>query len=294
MLPVVCAIVLSASLPAQTADDAAILAALDREPLPQELVVRAKALSFPDPARPGLVVVAAEIAGGEFRYDLDKAKGYRAEAAVLVRFRDGAGRTVQTVTEHYPRSGPITELDAARGKPVEFYRETELPAGAYTVDLAAYDALARTAGVQRTRLEVPATSDAGRLRLSTLMLVKTLERVPQSEHRPDDPLTCDDLVIHPNLDEPVSRSADKQLLYFLTAYQRKEAPRPKATVEILHEGHRLAQFPVTLSPPDTRGRIQHLGGLNLAALGAGTYELRIMVSDNQSLQSRSTSFTVVD
>jgi hypothetical protein len=180
-LSFVCAMLVPASLFGQTPDEAAARAALDRDPPAQDLVIRAKALSFPDPSHPGIVALVAEVPGGELRYEIDRAKtSYKADAIVLFRIRDGAGRTVRTVSAHEARTGPFADLDGARAQPVTFYRQMELLPGTYTIDAAVYDTLSGLAGVQRSRLEAPETSDAGKLRLSTLTLVKALERVPES------------------------------------------------------------------------------------------------------------------
>jgi VWFA-related protein len=270
------------------------LAALDRRPVPQDFRLRTKALSFPEPSRPGLVPVLVEVPGGVITYKPDETrKSYRADFTVLVRIRDASGRAVQKLSQHYPMTGPLPELDAARKGAVLFYRETDLPPGRYTVDAVAYDALAHTTAVHSAPFEVPAAED-GTLRLSSLMLVKRVERVPEAERRADDPLTFGDVLLYPNLDEPVSKAAQKELAFYLTAYMGKNAPPPTASLEILQNGRPLAQAPAPLPAPDSKGRIQHVGGLPLAAFSPGTYELRIVLSDTQSRQSSTVSFTVVD
>jgi hypothetical protein len=274
--------------------EAPALAALDRKPVPQDFPLRTKALSFPEPSRPGRVPVLVEVPGGVITYRPDDAKkSYSADFTVLVRIRDASGRVVQKLSQHYPMTGPLPELDAARKGAVLFYRETDLSPGPYTVDAAAYDALARSTSVHSTTFEVPAAED-DRLRLSSLMLIKRAERVPEAERRADDPLTFGDVLLYPNLDEPISKATQKELTFYLTAYIGKDAPRPTASIEILKNGRKLAQAPAALPAPDPKGRIQHVGGLPLAAFSPGTYELRITLSDTQSVQSSSASFTLVD
>lgn len=274
--------------------EAPALAALDRKPVPQDFPVRTMALSFPEPSRSGRVPVLVEVPGGVINYKPDEAKkSYSADFTVLVRIRDVSGRVVQKLSQHYPLTGPLAQLSAARNGAVLFYRETDLAPGRYTVDAAAYDALARRTGVHSVPFEVPAEQD-GKLRLSSVMLVKRAERVPEAERRADDPLTFGDVLLYPNLDEPLSKSAQKELTFYLTAYVGKEGSPPTATVEILQNGRRLAQAPSKLPAPDANGRIQHVGGLSLAGFMPGTYELRVVLSDARSLEARSAPFTVVD
>jgi VWFA-related protein len=274
--------------------EAPALAALDRTPLPREFPLHAGALSFPEPSRPGLVPVVVEIPGNtlSFRPSPDN-KSYEGEFVVAVRIRDASGRVVQKMSQHYPVMGPVSQIEAARKGEVLFYRETDLLPGRYMVDAVAYDALDQKSSVQASSVEVP-PAEAGKLRLSSIVLVKRAERVPEEERKAGQPLAFGEVLIYPNLDEPISKSASKELTFFLTAYGGREASKPTATIEILQGGRRLAQAPAALPAPDASGRIQHVGGIPLAGFPPGEYQMRVVLSDSQTLQARSVSFTVTE
>jgi hypothetical protein len=61
----------------------------------------------------------------------------------------------------------------------------------------------------------------------------------------------------------------------------------------MQNGRVLAEAPVTL-PPAASSRVQHVGRLPIGTLPAGTYELRIRVTDGLREESRSAYFTVRD
>ena len=71
----------------------------------------------------------------------------------------------------------------------------------------------------------------------------------------------------------------------------RDAPALTASAQLLRNGEVLADAPVTL--PSTMGdRVQHVGRFPVGALPAGTYELRIRVTDGKTEQVRPVYFTL--
>jgi hypothetical protein len=89
------------------------------------------------------------------------------------------------------------------------------------------------------------------------------------------------------------KSATPELGFFFTAYPGTGS-KPQATLEVLQNGARLATLPLTLSEPDGSGRIQHVSRLPIGALAAGTYDLRVVITDGRQQISRSAIFRIVD
>ena len=58
------------------------------------------------------------------------------------RIRDGNGQVVQKLSQQYVLSGATAEVAAARTGEILFYREADLPPGAYEVESLVYDAVA--------------------------------------------------------------------------------------------------------------------------------------------------------
>jgi VWFA-related protein len=270
------------------------LALLDGAPAPDAFPIWVRGLTFPQPARPGLAPILVDVPGNVLTFTTDeKTKTYRADLVIVARIKDPAGRVIERMSHSYGMSGPADRVAAARAGEVLFYREADLPPGRYTVETIAYDAEASAASVRSSELVVPEATE-GQLRLSSVVVVKRVERVPEADRR-SKPLSYGDVLLYPNLGEPVSKAAGNELTFFFTVYSaRSGGERPSARIAILQKGTRLAEAPTDLPEPDASGRIQHVAGLPLAKIPAGEYELRVTVQDDRGQDARSVAFTVAE
>ena len=124
--------------------DVPALALLDRTPLPNAFAVYAAGFSFPDAARPGLTPVLVRVGTDALRFDVDARQStYSAQAAIVVRIRDGQGREVQRVSQQYLLAGDAKDLEAARRGEILFYREPDLAPGVYTMESIVFDVVAQ-------------------------------------------------------------------------------------------------------------------------------------------------------
>jgi VWFA-related protein len=249
------------------------LAALERTPHPTDVPVRAAVHVFPGGAESRLTVLAAA-RGSDLTFARDEKAGtYRTDFTVLARIRNAAGEIVRKASQPYRLSGPIAEIDRARGGDVLFFRQPTLGPGTYALDVAVHDALAKRAGVHSSTFTVPPPTPGG-LDVSSVVVVRRGERVPVAEQSPDNPLYVGDVLIYPNLGEP-TRMEDKAVtLFFVIA--SKQVPR--ATLEVVRDGKPLAALPVTLDPPDATGRIRQLVQIPTSTLAPGEYTLRLVVT----------------
>jgi hypothetical protein len=184
-------------------------------------------------------------------------------------------------------------MERARLGEVLFYREPELEPGVYTLEAVAYDALSQKASVRLATVDQPKV-DADALRLSSLVIVRRGEKVPESQRIPDSPLYVGDTLLYPNLGEPLVKGTDKELGFYLVVYPASggSAPPagPSATLELLQNGQPLARLPLQLAPAQPDGRIQQVSRIPIEALPAGTYELRIAVQQAGRTEVRSATF----
>ena len=121
--------------------EAPALGALDEKPVPNAFPVRAGAMLFPERGRPGLVPVVVDLKTAPLTFQpAADGKTYTSDFTVLVRFLDDRNQVARKVSEHYEVRGPIAQIDRARQGEVIFYRESELPAGVYTMETAVHDA----------------------------------------------------------------------------------------------------------------------------------------------------------
>src|SRR5439155_1973091 len=125
-------------------------------------------------------------------------KTYSSDFGIMVRFLDQQNRVVRKLSQHYEVNGPIENVARATQGEVLFYREPELPFGVYTMETVVYDTPSGKSSVRLSTVEVPKT-DAGKLRMSSLMLVNRVEKLPEKDRRSDNPLLVKDTILYPNL-----------------------------------------------------------------------------------------------
>ena len=216
-------------------------------------------------------------------------KTYSTDISILALVKDGSGQIVQKVSKHYPLSGPIDSVEAARKEQLLFYRETQLPAGSYTVELIAYDQLTGKSSVQTSSIKIAAL-DETKPRLSSVAVLKRAERLTPEEQKHDQPFHFGELLVYPDLGEAISKKAG-QLAFFLTVWPPKGSTA-NLTFVILQNGHGIGKSSAQLPAPDAEGRIKYASSFPLNDFQPGTYELQVIVSDGKNSATRSTGFTL--
>jgi VWFA-related protein len=270
----------------------AIAAARNANASSTSIAFMGSALSFPEPNRPGLSLILAEVplSAVSFAPSSDN-KNYSADFSIIVLVRDEADRVVQKLSQHYPLSGSLDKLDAAKKGDVLFYREAQLSAGNYTVELIAYDAPSGKVSLRKTALQIP-NIDETKPRLSSVAILRRAERLTPEEQKRDQPLQFGELLVYPNLGEPVLKSA-KQLAFFFTAWRARGSTAPlQLSIEILQKNRSLGKTSGQLPNADERGQIKYASTLPLDKFLPGTYALKVTVEDDKGSASRVTNFTV--
>jgi VWFA-related protein len=264
------------------------LALLDRAPFPNAFPVHAAGFSFPDPARPGVTPVLVHVATESLRFSVDRQRAtYSAQAAVVVRIRDGQGREVQTLSQQYVLTGEAKDLEAAKSGDILFYREADLPPGVYTMESIVFDATSRQGSARVATLTVSAAEPSA-FGMSSLVLVSRVEELKTASHSLA-PLYVGNSLLYPNLGEPILNSPSKELPFYFALYGDLGAV--KAYAQLSRNGQALAEAPVQL-PSAEDSRVQHVGRLPVGALPPGTYELRIRATDGRREVSRTAYFTL--
>lgn len=271
------------------------LAALGQTPKADSFPLLVSGFSFPERERAGLAVVLADLPLSAFTFRADQEKKvYETDFSVLALLKDEAGQVVEKLSRQYRLTGPLDKVEEEKQQGrVLFYREAELEPGRYTLETIAYDAPTGRASVRTANVEVPATEEGG-LRLSDVVMLKGVGAAGASAAQQGTPFLVGDVVVNPNLGEPIRRAL-RQAPFFFTAYTAPGAgARPKLTIELRQQGRTLARMPGELPEADASGRIQYMAGLPLEKILAGTYELRITVGDQTASVTRSAHFTLED
>jgi VWFA-related protein len=251
------------------------------------------AFSFPEPGKPDLVPVMVEVPAGSVNFTAGKdGKTYSTNFSVVVLVKNEAGRVVRKLSNQYLLGGPLDKLDAARRGKILFYRETQLEPGRYTIAAAVYDATNERASVNEGTLAVPA-ADESRLRLSSVVIIKSAEQAVAADKRTPNPFHFGDVLIYPNMGEPLRKSESKNLTFFVTAYAPGAAAGgAKLKLEITRQGRAIGQSTYDLPAPDAAGRIQYAGAIPTDKFDPGEYELKVTVQDARDTATRSAKFTI--
>jgi VWFA-related protein len=273
--------------------EAPALGALDQKPVPNAFPVRTAALLFPERQRPGLTPVLVDLKTAPLTFQpTADGKTYTSDFAVIVRFLDSDNRVARKVSQHYQVNGPMAEIDRAKQGEVIFYREPELPSGVYSMETVVYDAPSGKASVRYSTVEVP-KPDPAKVTMSSLVLVKRGEKIPEKDRRADNPLLVSDLQLYPNLGEAIGKSA-KEVGFYFVVYPAPQGGAPSAAIELLQNGTAVAQIPMPLAAADARGRIQAVGRLPIETLAPATYELRAIVKQGSDQIFRSAMLHIVE
>ena len=228
------------------------------------------------------------------RFEVDSRTAmYSAQAVVVARVRDGLGRGVQKVSQQYVLNGAADEISGARKGEILFYREMDLPAGAYQVESIVYDVLAQTGSARAATLVVP-EADAQELQMSSLVLVSRTEQVADQDAAAGDrvsPFYLGRMLLYPNVGEPLARGSHTPLGFYFVVYPDEPTRRCTAQISLLRNGASIAEVSRPLEA--TAGaRLPHVGHLPIDNLPSGVYELRVTVTDGARRQTRAAFFTV--
>jgi VWFA-related protein len=260
---------------------------------PSAFQLRAVAMNFPESNRLTFVPVMVEIPASAVTYISDKkSKTYSSDFTIVVLIKDQTQQVASKLSQRYVLTGALENLAAAQKREILFYREADLAPGRYTIEAAAYDAPLRRHSLQTSTLEVPETSAEG-LRLSSISIIKRGEQLTAIERPKNNPFQYGDVLIYPNLGEPVSKTIMKQVPIFFTAYTAREATAAtQVLIQLSRQGRALSEAKGALPKPDANGHIQYATTLPIEALEPGVYELRVTISDGKQRVERAISFDI--
>ena len=156
-------------------------------------------------------------------------------------------------------------------------RETWLPPGRYTVEIAVQDAFSGRLGVQRTPLEIAAAAEAA-LRVSAAWSSSATRRRAAKVRAESPALVAQGMQIYPSAGAAVvglRRTA--AALLPRRAARRRAGPRRRRWSSCARARRRVFSAPMTFV--QAIGRSTLLGGVPLEGLAPGDYELRVTVGD---------------
>ncbi len=265
------------------------LALLTSKHAESAFALHARAFGFDPKDSRDRVAILASFPAGAVTYAHDsKADTYSSDFVVVAVLRDEAGEIAAKVSQRYQLGGPGAPPSTPKAGDILFYREAMVPPGHYSLELVAYDATSDAASVERSTLDVP-SADSG-LHMSSVVLISRAEKISSSEAAAT-PLATGDMLMYPNLGEPISKAA-KQLAFFVDVYGTTASKLGELQIEVLSDRVVLARLSAPMPPPDANGHARFLNAIPLAGFAPGSYVLRLTVSTDGAAHSSSTAFEV--
>ena len=108
----------------------------------------------------------------------------------------------------------------------------------------------------------------------------------------EDPFLTGAMRIVPNLDLPVSKSANSQISAYVTIYPDGARATPELTFEFTRDGIAVGRSAAELPEPDEAGRIKFIASFPTGGFAPGTYGLRAVVVQGAANASAATSFVL--
>ncbi|MBS1809464.1 MAG: VWA domain-containing protein [Acidobacteria bacterium] len=268
------------------------LAALSAGRGDNSIPIKTASFNFPEVAHLGRTTFSVEMPANAFSFIEDKVKKtYGSDFSVVVLVKDENKQVVRKISTHYTLDGPLDQLPKMKNGLILFYREEDLPPGHFDIEVAAYDLPTNKISIRKATIDVPDANE-NKLRLSSITLVKRGEQLAKDQ-KLDSPFLFGDVLLYPNLGEPISKAA-KQLGFFFTVYPAKGSTfAPALTVELSQGGKVIASVPLKLPAPNESGKLPYVGNLPLESLAPGDYDMRVAVRTDKGSASRTTKFTIV-
>ena len=180
------------------------------------------------------------------------------------------------MSQQYVLSGEAKDLEAAKHGEILFYREADLPPGVYTMETIVFDATAAQGSARVATLTVPPVEpQAWHEQPGARQSRRGSEGRTITGAGTTPPLYVGHSLLYPNLGEPIRKSRTAELPFYFTLYG--DVRGATAQAELLRNGRSVAEAPIAAAARPG-SRVQHVGRLPIGALPAGTYELRIKVT----------------
>jgi hypothetical protein len=238
------------------------------------------------------VVAAVPIAALAVEQD-KKARRYRLRVDVMALVKDAAGAVVERLSNTYPIDGPLADLPDVQGGEVIFSRQIWLGPGRYTLTTVVRDQRAGKVSVRQLPLRV--FPEAPGIDVSTVAVVKRVDKVSDGPDPVEDPFRNGPLRIAPSLATPISKTANSQISAFVVLYPDKAiADAPKLTIEFAQGATIVGRSSPALDKPDADERIVCVATFPAAGFAPGTYELRAIARQGASQDETRTTFTIVE
>jgi len=214
---------------------------------------------------------------------------HRMHVAVLALVKDSSGQVVDKFSQDSPYEIPEENMAKARATSMTFTHPLALPAGHYTVEIAALDRESNRSSTSSIAFDSPERKGVG---LSSILLVGHMEPVTGKvaatdplEFQPD---PAQGKRVVPELDTVLAANVSPYV-FFVVYPDKSIADKPKIQAEFLINGQVAAKQVADLPAPDATGAIPMV--INTAAK-PGNLELRITALQGNSSSVQSLKYSI--
>ena len=216
-------------------------------------------------------------------------KRSRMHVSLLALVKDASGQVVDKFSQDSPYEIPEENLAKARGTSINFTHPLSLPAGHYTVEIAALDREANKASTSKIGFDSPEQKGVG---LSSVLLVGQIEPVTGKVAAADplqfQPDPAQGKRVIPELATDLGANVSPYV-FFVVYPDKSIAEKAKIQAEFLINGQVAAKQVADLPPPDATGAIPMV--INTAAK-PGNCELRITALQGNSSSVHSLKYSI--
>jgi VWFA-related protein len=273
-----------------TPSEMAGLAALNVHEPPHAFEFKAEAFQFRPAAANSQNDVVFEIPVASLQATPEPALNRsRMHVSLLALVKDATGQVVDKFSQDSPYEIPAENLAKARGTSINFSHPLSLPAGHYTVEIAALDREANKASTSKIGFDSPAQKGVG---LSSILLVGQMEPVTGKvaaadplEFQPD---PAQGKRVIPELATALGSNVSPYV-FFVVYPDKSIADKAKIQAEFLINGQVMAKQVADLPAPDATGAIPMV--INTAAK-PGNCELRITAMQGSSSSVQSLKYSI--
>jgi VWFA-related protein len=214
---------------------------------------------------------------------------HRMHVALLALVKDSSGQVVDKFSQDSPYEIPEENMAKARTTSMTFTHPLALPAGHYTVEIAALDRESNRSSTSSIAFDSPERKGVG---LSSILLVGHMEPVTGKvaaadplEFQPD---PAQGKRVVPELDTALAANVSPYV-FFVVYPDKSIADKPKIQAEFLINGQVAAKQVADLPAPDATGAIPMV--INTAAK-PGNLELRITALQGTSSSVQSLKYSI--
>jgi VWFA-related protein len=261
-----------------------LLAALAAPDLPAALPINAALLRYGNTPDNDVNSVLVQVP-----LDQVEMKGEQGSVSVLIQLKDQSGAVVRKFSEDVIPRRSVAGAAPSAPDILSFRRQFTAPPGEYVLESVAMDSNGGKIGAQRSNVVIPAVATG--LALGDVLLVRRID--PDVASEAADPLRCARGIVVPNLSGHIAKTGSANIdLFFDIHVDPSSTDAPVLSAELRHDDELVGKLPLKLTADSERKTFPYLTTLSSTKLGAGEYEMTVILSQGGQKVTRTVTFSL--